>query len=208
MSYPDAWGVKYEEVQGLSWLAYKGNGHQQKKYRFSGSKSSWLVANVFETGGFRAVLVKGSGKTILSFSGTNVLSAEDWNNNIMQGVMGVAPYYALALYYARTNAADMVVGHSLGGGMASYCAIYGGKPAATINPAPLNLNLASGIAMIKNSSLVVNYVAPFEACDLLDKGASAMGKVGKIIQVSSTGFEPVTRHLIEYLGGFTPPVEI
>jgi hypothetical protein len=206
MAYPDAWGLKYEEVVSLTWLAYKGQG-TFGTYQFQNG-STWEVTNVFEVGGFRAVLVKGNEKTILSFSGTDMTQAEDWNNNILQGVQGISPYYLYALYYARTNAADVVVGHSLGGGLASYCAVYGGKPAATINPAPLNINLASGIGMLKNGNLVVNYVATGEALELLDIAAPNMTKVGRTIHVGSGSFDPISRHLLGNLSGFSAPVKI
>jgi hypothetical protein len=206
MAYPDAWGLKYEDVEGLAWLAYKGQG-TFGKYRFQNG-NVWHVVNVFEIGGFRAVLVKGSEKTILSFAGTTWYEVEDWGNNIMQGIKGISPYYLYALYYARTNAPDIVVGHSLGGGLASYCAIYGGRPAATINPAPLNINLASGMMMLKNGNLVINYVATGEALDLLDKAALNMTKVGRTIQVATTGQNMFAKHLMNGLSGFQNPVKI
>jgi hypothetical protein len=91
--------------------------------------------------------------------------------------------------------------------MASYCAIYGGRVAATINPAPLNINLISGIAMIRNNGLVINYVASGEILDILDAAASSMRKVGTTIRVATTGgFNPVARHSIGNLVGFVEPV--
>ena len=206
MSVPDAWGLEYEEVTSLCWLAYKGQG-TPGRWRFSNG-STWTLANVFERSGFRAVLVHGE-KTILSFSGTDMPELEDWANNLQQGLQGISPYYLYALQLSRSNAADVVVGHSLGGGLASYVAIYGGKYAATINPAPLNINLASGIAMMRNNDLVVNYVAAGEALDLLDGAMVIMRRVGKIYNVpSSGGFNPVDRHLLGNLTGFTPPTRV
>lgn len=205
MSVPDAWGLKYEEVVGLTWLAYKGQG-TPGTWNFPNAGSSWSLTNVFERGSFRAVLVKGK-KTILSFSGTDDLA--DWGDNVGQGLTGVSGQYAYALYVARTNAADLVVGHSLGGGLASYVAIYGGKQCATVNPAPLNINLASGIGMIRNNDLVVNYVAAGEALDILDGAMVNMRRVGKIYNVPSTGgWNPVARHLLGNLSGFTAPVKV
>jgi hypothetical protein len=205
MSYPDAWGLKYTEVQSLTWLAYKGNG-TTGTYNFPNSGSNWTVINVFERGSFRAVLVQGK-KRVLSLSGTD--DGGDWIDNIGQGLTGVSAQYLTALKVARSTAPDIVVGHSLGGGMASYVGIYGGKNAATINAAPLNINLASAIAMLRNGDLVINYVAPGEALELLDAASLSMRKVGKIIYVGSNGgYDPVARHGIANLEGFVAPRKI
>ena len=205
MSVPDAWGLKYEEVVSLAWLAYKGQV-TPGTWNFPGG-STWTLTNVFERGGFRAVLVKGK-KTVLSFSGTDMKEVEDWANNLQQGLQGISPYYLYALALARSNASDVVVGHSLGGGLASYVAVYGGKYAATVNPAPLNINLASGIAMLKNNDLVINYVAPGEALDILDGAMLNMRRIGKIYSVGSKGgFNPVNRHLLGNLSAFNAPTK-
>lgn len=205
MSVPDAHGLKYEEVVSLAWLAYKGQG-TPGNWSFPGAGSTWTVANIFERGSFRAALIKGK-KTVLAFSGTDDLA--DWGDNVGQGLTGISWQYAYALMLARTNASDIVVGHSLGGGLASYVAIYGGRQCATVNPAPLNINAASGIGMLRNSSLVINYVAPGEALDVLDAVMLNMRRVGKIYNVASTGgWSPVARHLLGNLEGFSAPVKI
>lgn len=207
MSYPDAWGLKYEEVMSLTWLAYKGRG-TSGTWDFPNAGSTWTIGGggVFEHGSFRAVLITGR-KRILSLSGTD--DAGDWVDNIGQGLTGVSGQYLRALRLARAMSPDIVVGHSLGGGMASYCAIYGGRQAATINPAPLNINPVSGIAMLRHNGLVVNYVVPGEVLDILDGTMINMRKVGKTINVSSTGgFNPIARHSIANLVGFVEPVKV
>lgn len=224
MSYSGAWGLDYEDVQGLCWLAYKDCGIKGL-YEFSNG-SRWEVTKVIEIGEFRAVLVKGKDRTVLSFSGTDLPSIEDWLNNFMQGILGASPYYALALSVARSHPADLVVGHSLGGGLASYCSIYLGKKAATINPAPLNINEISKIPIIIRNNLVINYAVVGEAlyylC-LLTTPISplipitptrpigigpvpAMTRVGRIIWVASNGSNMFAKHLLEHLVGFTEPV--
>ncbi len=205
MSVPDAWGLTYEEVVGLTWLAYKGQG-TPGTWNFPNAGSTWDLVNVFEQGSFRAVLIKGK-KTVLSFSGTDDLA--DWGDNIGQGLTGVSVQYIRALRTARATASDVVVGHSLGGGLASYVAIYGGRQAATVNPAPLNINPISGIGMLKNNDLVINYVAPGEALDILDAAMINMRRVGKIYNVNSNGgWSPVARHLLQNLTGFVAPVKV
>src|SRR5262245_7680038 len=108
MAYPGAWGLDYEEVQGLCWLAYKGCGIKGV-YQFSNGKQ-WEVTEVIEIGQFRAVVVKGSEQTVLSFAGTDPSDVNDWVNNFLQGITGFAPYYAYALGLAHSRPADVVVG--------------------------------------------------------------------------------------------------
>jgi hypothetical protein len=205
MSYPDAWGLKYEEVQSLTWLAYKGRG-TAGRWHFPNSGSDWTVSTVYERGSFRAVLVRGR-KTVLSLSGTDDLG--DWVDNVSQGVTGVSSQYLRAVRLAKSTAPDVVVGHSLGGGMASYVALYTGRHAATVNPAPLNINLVSAIQMMRHGNLVINYVAPGEVLDILDAGAVNMKKVGRTYRVASRGgFNPIARHSIANLNGFVEPEKI
>lgn len=205
MEYPEAWGLKYEEVQSLTWLAYRGRG-TAGRWHFPNAGSDWTVANVYERGSFRAVLVRGR-KTVLSLSGTD--DRGDWVDNVAQGVTGVSRQYLRAVRLANSTSPEIVVGHSLGGGMASYVAIYTGRRAATINPAPLNLNIVSRIAILRNGNQVINYVAPGEVLDILDAGAPNMKKVGRTYRVGSRGgFNPIARHSIDNLDGFVEPERI
>lgn len=221
--YPGAWDLDYEDVQGLCWLPYEECG-KEGLYDFSNG-SRWKVTKVIERGGFRAVLAEGKGKTILSFAGSG-MQVEDWLNNFMQGLVGISPYYALALSLARSYPADVVVGHSLGGGLASYCSVYLGKRAVTINPAPLNINDISKVPIVVRNNLVVNYGVVGEAlyylC-LLTTPISpvipitptrpigigpipAMTRVGRMIWVGSNGSNMFKKHLLEHLVPFTEPV--
>lgn len=206
MAIPDAWGIPYYDVVSLCWLAYKGNGAKTGERWQSQTGAVWSINNVYERGAFRAVLAQGS-KLILSFSGTD--EGADWGDNITQGLAGISGQYARALRTAARSTCEMVVGHSLGGGLASYVAVYQGRIAATVNPAPLNTNIASIIGSIRNGGRVVNYVAPGEALDILDIAAPNMHRVGRIIPVASNGgANPINRHLLNHLVGFTPPVKI
>lgn len=203
MAAPDAWGLQYEEVMSLCWLAYKGQG-TAGKWTFSNG-TSWNLTTIFESGSFRAVLVEGP-KRVLSFSGTDDLG--DWIDNVGQGVTGLSGQYLRAVQTARSTAPEIIVGHSLGGGLASYCALYNGNLAATINPAPLNINLISGIAMLRNGGNIINYVAPGEVLAILDAAMINMRKVGKTHNVGTNGgWNPVARHGIDNLVGFTAPTK-
>jgi pimeloyl-ACP methyl ester carboxylesterase len=202
MPEPSTWGLKYEEVVGLTWLAYKGQG-TVGRWRFPNAGSVWNLTAVYQVLNFRAVLVEGP-KRILSFSGTDQLT--DWGDNIQQGLLGLSPQYLGALAVALQARPEIVVGHSLGGGLASYVAIYQGRRAATVNPAPLNINLASGLPMIINNGSVFNYVVRGEALDVLDTYTLGMRRIGRIHYVSSTGTDLVAKHLLPNLVGFNAPV--
>lgn len=202
MPEPNACGLKYEEVVGLTWLAYNGQG-SIGRWRFPNAGSVWNLTKVYQVLNFRAVLVEGS-RRVLSFSGTDQLT--DWGDNVQQGLLGYSPQYLGALAVALNARPEIVVGHSLGGGLASYVAIYQGRKAATVNPAPLNINLVSGLPMIINNGNVFNYVVRGEALDLLDTYTLGMRRIGTIHYVASTGTDVVAKHLLPNLVGFTAPV--
>lgn len=204
MPVPDAWGLKYEEVAGLAWLAYNGQG-VVGRWRFPNVGSVWNLTRVYQVLNFRAVLIQ-TDKKILSFAGTDEIS--DWGDNILQGLTGYSPQYLGALALAAAVQPDIVVGHSLGGGLASYVGIYQGRKTATVNPAALNINPVSGIPMLINNGKVINYVAPGEVLDLLDQAAPNMRRIGTINYVPSNGADPVAKHLLINLTGFAAPVKI
>ena len=202
MPVPNAWGLKYEEVVGLTWLAYNGQG-TVGRWRFPNAGSIWNVTRVYQMLNFRAVLVEGASR-VLSFSGTDQLT--DWGDNVQQGLLGYSPQYLGALAVASGASPEIVVGHSLGGGLASYVGIYQGRRVATVNPAALNINLASGIPMIINNGKVLNYVVRGEVLDLLDTYAPNMRRIGTIHYVPSIGADAIAKHLLPNLTGFTAPV--
>jgi hypothetical protein len=205
MPVPNAWGLRYEEVVGLTWLAYNGQG-TIGRWRFPNAGNSvWNLTRVYQVLNFRAVLVEGATR-ILSFSGTDQIT--DWSDNIQQGLSGYSAQYIGALAVASGANPDIVVGHSLGGGLASYVGIYQGRKTATVNPAALNINPISGIPMMINNGKVINYVVRGEALDLLDTYAPNMRRIGTIHYVPSNGSDAVAKHLLPNLSGFVAPVRI
>ena len=77
----------------------------------------------------------------LVFKGTTVL--EDWLNNLQQGIDVEADYYRRAVKLGfkalkTSNKPIVVVGHSLGGGLAAACATASGKNCWTFNAAGLH----------------------------------------------------------------------
>lgn len=78
------------------------------------------------------------------FQGTNPSSMTDWRNNFGQGLNMNSPYYERAVgignSVGNSGASVDIVGHSLGGGMASAASRASGAPGWTFNSAGLNSN--------------------------------------------------------------------
>lgn len=76
------------------------------------------------------------------FQGTNPSSLTDWKNNFGQGLNMNSPYYDRAVNIGsavgNSGASVDMVGHSLGGGMASAASRASGAPGWTFNAAGLN----------------------------------------------------------------------
>lgn len=213
MATEGAWGLKYEDVVGLCWLAYKGNNPEwNASYNFPNAGTTWKILEIYKHGGFHAILAQGGAenKRILSFSGTDDLT--DWLDNASQQVSGLSVQYLRAGTLARTVPCDVIVGHSLGGGLASYGHLTSGRPAATINAAPLSWNNILAGRIVNGNFRgfpVVNYVVPWEVLHMFDRATGATSnKIGKIVFVDSNGGSPVARHLLPNLTGFVAPVKI
>ncbi len=83
-------------------------------------------------------------KPSVVFQGTNPSSMADWKNNVAQGMNMHSDYYERAVDIGTKvgnsgQSVDMV-GHSLGGGMASAASRASGQPGWTFNAAGLNSN--------------------------------------------------------------------
>jgi Domain of unknown function (DUF4150) len=81
-------------------------------------------------------------KPSVVFQGTNPSSMTDWKNNFAQGLNMNSPYYNQAVHIGNnvssSGAGVDMVGHSLGGGMASAASRASGTPGWTFNSAGLN----------------------------------------------------------------------
>jgi hypothetical protein len=223
MAVPDAHGiVPYLDVATLCWLAYKdrkgGEPRRGPWLWLSCKGNKWKVVEEIERGPLHAIVVQGSrenknkvsGKIILAFSGTDEWA--DWRDNIDQGLKGISDQYFQALMISKAYVCEMVVGHSLGGGLASFVAIHRGIKAATVNPAPLRVSAINNAEIInKRSYLVKNYVVLGEVLDILDKRSSKMTRVGEIIPVkpkAGDAMDSITLHMLDNLAGFAPPTKI
>lgn len=198
----NAWGLKYAEVMGLTWLAYKGNG-TKGRYNFPNAGRDWTITDVHEYGSFRAIVATGANKKVLSFAGTD--DGWDWGDNVAQEILSFSTQYDNASLLTSEVRPNVVVGHSLGGGLASYSSVYQRVPAATINAAPLHARSRIS-SLLNGSNSVINYVVPGELLDVYDMQSIQSNKIGKIIYVGSNGgLNPISRHSIGELVGFVAP---
>ena len=109
--------LSFAETKGVCEVAY--DGEVGESYRFHDG-NTWHVSQTVSNwlSGFKAAVISGNGKTVLSFAGTD--SLVDVAVDIAQVAGGMPAQYREALLITaqvRTNASELILaGHSLGGG--------------------------------------------------------------------------------------------
>lgn len=181
-------GLTFREVLGLASMAYSGASKKGLCYKIPtntavASEKVWQVYDVFEgvdykfrffnkAASYRAILVNRLDNLefkILVFSGSDSPFSDWgdwWMDNAGQAYNGTSTQYMKARKLAGEINPNMMIGHSLGGGLASYASIHTGIKSLTVNPAPLNVSV-SGALMNRAEDKVINFVAQGEALDLL-----------------------------------------
>lgn len=183
-------GLTFREVLGLSALSYIGQAVKGLCYRIPNKDNVlsdhdvWQVYDVFEDGKYnfihqrkrfshRAILVNrltDLDAKVLVFSGSDS-PVDDWGDwwtdNLQQGLRGFSPQYDMALRETERVRPRLLVGHSLGGGLASYAAIHTGIRALTVNPAPLHVHAGNQKKIGDAKEKVINFVAQGEVLDLI-----------------------------------------
>lgn len=158
-------------------------------------------------GGFAAYyIVKPGSWTACVFRGSD--DARDWAFNNVPGVVSPVrpPQYGSGSDFAKNFGKNaMLVGHSLGGGIATYAAAQHGMHAATIFPAPINpIWLALPLPpWPAKGTMIVNYVSSGEVLTM----AGLAGKVpvplgptprlrryGEDVWIQSNGTNPIDKH--------------
>ncbi|MEM9461540.1 MAG: hypothetical protein AAGF11_45670 [Myxococcota bacterium] len=139
----------------------------------TGTGTRWVVDNVFENRGFKAYNIrKDGGWHALVFRGTD--GARDWLYNNIQNALGNTrpPQYVSGEYItSHFGAGKILVGHSLGGGIATFASAFHGVPAVTLFPAPV---IPSSLPDNGARADVVNYVCHGEVLTEL----SSSGRTG------------------------------
>ena len=122
-------------------------------------------------------------KPSVVFQGTNPSSMTDWKNNFAQGVNMNSPYYerAVGIGNAVGNSGQSVdiVGHSLGGGMASAASRASGAPGWTFNSAGLNPNTVTRYGGTNHVPATENITAYQVAGEVLT-GLQQQGALGTL----------------------------
>lgn len=115
--------------------------------------------------GFGSALFKSSinGETMLTYRGTNnaVTGVKDWATNGSQGIGLETAQYNQAMFLAKqvkdvmSKSSPIIVGHSLGGGLASAAVSATKLPGYTFNAAGLHANtVAKGADMATTNALI------------------------------------------------------
>lgn len=170
----------------------------------------WMVVASFDdrASGFRAVTFKNlkTGKIVLAFAGTDPKDFKgDWPTNGMQGFgLKTAQYeYAIALAKGLAGSKDFeIVGHSLGGGLASAAAIVTNTPATVFNLS--GVNAATVARHGKDLSTAANSINVYrvraEALTTLQNSPTRLGvmmpdTVGQVYPILMPELtDPVTLH--------------
>jgi hypothetical protein len=140
---------------------------------------------------------KPNGWTALVYRGTDQI--RDWTlNNVPGAVSSIPPpQYGAGRDMAKQHGKSCVlVGHSLGGGIASYAAAQQGMHAATIFPAPINpIWLAlPWPPWPARGTRIQNYVCSGEVLTVAATLAPHLQRFGKDVWIQSNASGPIDKH--------------
>ncbi|WP_431890978.1 PAAR domain-containing protein [Pectobacterium colocasium] len=136
--------------------------------------------------GFGSALFKSAinGETMLTYRGTNnaVTGVKDWLTNAGQGMGLETDQYNQAMYLAKRvknvlSPPPVIVGHSLGGGLASAGVGVTGLPGYTFNAAGLHTNTVSragGADLAKTASLITTQAVDGEVLTMAQTYGKAL----------------------------------
>ncbi len=150
--------LNFAESKSVSDVAY--DGKQGEVYKFPDG-TYWRVDRAEEKdSGFKAVVMRrvvsggnagwiddpSDNRAVVGFAGTNGI--DDIDDDIKQGIGMTPEQYDQALAFTQSVQQEAaangetvnLTGHSLGGGLATYCSIQTGLHATAINSAPLTKN--------------------------------------------------------------------
>lgn len=197
------------ETKGCCSIAY--DGLKGERYRFPDG-STWKIAEHWATSlsGFKGIITMPENRNnvyVMAFAGTD--SVLDAIVDVSQLTGGMPAQYEQALRWARMGFAAagsifVLAGHSLGGGLASYCSVRLRCPAFTVNPAPLVG--AATLSSLGPNSQITNFIASNEFV------SSSPGRnPGADVVVPSTGgtFSFFTDHMLANVAPSIPlPVKL
>lgn len=190
--------LTFREVYDLCLRSYDDfSGRCQRTVTIAGTEMT-LEAS-FATGGllggFAAIVVsKRNSWRALVYRGSD--DTRDWLlNNIPGAVSPVPPpQYIEGLAHAVAHRPSVIVGHSLGGGIATYAAAMTGGSAATIFPAPIN-PMWLGIPLPRWGTKIQNYVSAGEVLSMLHLPPLRM-RFGRDVWIETQPGKPTDKHLL------------
>ncbi|MCA9704684.1 MAG: DUF2974 domain-containing protein [Myxococcales bacterium] len=158
--------MTFAEIHALCTRSYDDLNPRQQ-IPFGGS--TWVVESQWEYGRFAAYRIRKPGAwTAVVYRGTD--DYKDWIIDNASNALGSGhpPQYQMGSRIAGTlDRSVILVGHSLGGGIATYASAYHGNPAVTIFPAPV---IPSSLPQRGAKADVVNYVCHGEVLSELGSG--------------------------------------
>jgi RHS repeat-associated protein len=137
--------------------------------------AGWTFVSFHSKESMRATLFKNNktGRYVLAFRGTEIVNLSDATTNFSQGVGLVSDRYEDAMSLAEDVSNDLaknnhvdfgeleLIGHSLGGGLATAAAIANGLTATVFNPAGLHKNtLKTAFGHFWNETPTGNQLTP------------------------------------------------
>ncbi len=170
--------ISFDEALGLCQASYTD---LEPGSQIPARDGTWTVERKMATGGFAAYTIrKAGGWTAAVYRGT--ANWQGWMFNNLPNMLGMPnpPQYDSGLEFARQHPPNTIlVGHSLGGGIATYASAHLGNPAVTIFPAPV---IPRGLPNRGVSSDVVNYVCHGEALTEITQGGRRTNTVLGVVQ--------------------------
>jgi hypothetical protein len=155
------------------------------------------------SGGFAAYKISKPGAwTAIVFRGS-----DDWRDWVLNNVPGAVipvppPQYGAGRNMAKEHGRNcLLVGHSLGGGIASYAAAQQGMSAATIFPAPINpIWLALPLPpWPARGTRIQNYVCSGEILTVAATVSPNLVRYGRDVWIQSNAGGPVDKHGLDQI---------
>jgi pimeloyl-ACP methyl ester carboxylesterase len=146
-------------------------------------------------GGFAAIIVKKPCSwRALVYRGSN--DTRDWVLNNIPGAVSPTPppQYIEGLARAVYHQPSVLVGHSLGGGIAAYAAAMTGGSAATIFPAPISPGWL-GLPIPRWGTNIRNYVSPGEVLSMAHLPPYRV-RYGRDSWIETQPGSPTDKHLL------------
>jgi hypothetical protein len=191
--------LTFREVYELCQRSYDdfSGANRQRTLTIAGTEVE--LEHAFATGGllggFAAIVVKKrNGWRALVYRGSD--DPRDWVLNNIPGAISPVPppQYIEGLAHCVAHRPSVVVGHSLGGGIAMYAGAMTGTSAVTIFPAPISPGWL-GALLLRWDRNIQNYVSHGEVLSMLHLPPMRM-RFGRDVWIETKAGSPTDKHLL------------